>query len=229
MILAAGLGRRMGALTQALPKPLLQVGGRAIIDRVLDRLVDAGINRAVINLHHGAAMLREHLSGRDDLVLQFSDESASLLDTGGGIAHAMPLLGERPFYVINGDVLWFDRMGNALHALAARFSRARMDALLLLQPTVGAIGYGGVGDFLMGADGRLSRRPEREVAPFIHTGVQILRAELFKDCPKAPFSLNHIYDRAAALERLFGLRHEGEWMELNRPDGLAAAERALLD
>ncbi len=229
MILAAGLGRRMGALTQALPKPLLQVGGRAIIDRVLDRLVEAGVGRAVINLHHGAALLREHLLGRDDLALQFSDESGGLLDTGGGVANALPLLGERPFYVINGDVLWIDRLGNSLHALAARFAPAQMDALLLMQPTVGATGYNGIGDFVMGPDGLLFRRKERQVAPFIHTGVQILQPELFTECPSGRFSLNHIYDRAAARERLFGLRHEGEWMELNRPEGLAAAARALLD
>jgi MurNAc alpha-1-phosphate uridylyltransferase len=229
MILAAGRGSRMGALTEALPKPLLQVGGRAIVDRVLDRLAEAGISRAVINLHHGAALLREHLSGRGDPALQFSDESGGLLDTGGGVAKALPLLGGRPFYVINGDVLWFDRMGNSLHALAARFLSGQMDALLLLQPTVGATGYSGVGDFIMLADGQLQRRPEREVAPFIHTGVQILRPELFKNCPKGPFSLNRIYDRAAARNRLFGLRHEGEWMELNRPEGLAAAAQALLD
>ncbi|MBT4490538.1 MAG: nucleotidyltransferase family protein [Rhodospirillaceae bacterium] len=227
MILAAGRGSRMGALTKALPKPLLQVGGRAIIDRVLDRLAEAGISRAVINLHHGAAQLREHLSGRDGLSLQFSDESGGLLDTGGGVAKALPLLGAGPFYVINGDVLWLDGMGNSLHALAARFQPAEMDALLLVQPTVGATGYNGVGDFIMLADGQLHRRPEREVAPFIHTGVQILRPELFNDCPKGAFSLNHIYDRAVALDRLFGLRHEGQWMELNRPEGLAAAAQAL--
>jgi len=227
MILAAGRGSRMGALTKALPKPLLQVGGRAIIDRVLDHLVEAGIGRAVINLHHGAALLRQHLSGRDDLTLQFSDESDELLDTGGGVADALPLLGKAPFYVINGDVLWLDGISNSLHALAARFVPAQMDALLLLQPTVGAIGYNGMGDFAMLADGLLYRRPEREVVPFIHTGVQILRPELFKDCPRGPFSLNRLYDQAVALDRLFGLRHEGEWMELNRPAGLAAAAQAL--
>ena len=227
MILAAGRGRRMGVLTTALPKPLLRVGGRAIIDRVLDRLVESGVGRAVINLHHEGDLLREHLSGRDDLSLQFSYESDGLLDTGGGVAKALPLLGTRPFYVINGDVLWFDAVGNSLHALAARFSSTPVDALLLLQPTVGATGYGGIGDFCMLADGQLFRRPEREVAPCIHTGVQILRPSLFKKYPKGPFSLNYIYNRAARQNRLFGLRHEGQWIELNRPQGLAAAAQAL--
>lgn len=229
MILAAGFGRRMGALTEALPKPLLQVGGRAIVDRVLDRLLEAGIDRAVINLHHEAGLLRRHLEGRDDLSLRFSDESDGLLDTGGGVAKALPLLGTKPFFVINGDVLWFDAVGNTLRALAARFSTAEMDALLLMQPTVGAVGYRGVGDFLMDAGGRLCRRPERGVAPFIHTGIQILRPELFQNCPKGAFSLNYIYDRAAAQDRLYGLRHEGEWFELNRPEGLKAATQALLE
>lgn len=227
MILAAGLGSRMGALTEALPKPLLRIGGRAIIDRVLDRLAEAGVGRAVVNLHHEADLLRRHLSGRRDPSLQFSDESGDLMDTGGGVAKALPLLGAGPFYVINGDVLWFDAIGNSLHALAARFTATQMDALLLMQPTVGATGYRGVGDFAMLADGRLRRRPEREVVPFIHAGIQILRPELFEDCPKGAFSINRIYDRAEAEGRLFGLRHQGEWMELNRPEGLAAAERAL--
>ena len=227
MILAAGRGRRMGVLTTALPKPLLRVGGRAIIDRVLDRLVESGVGRAVINLHYEGDLLREHLSGRDDLSLQFSYESDGLLDTGGGVAKALPLLGTRPFYVFIGDVLWFDAVGNSLHALAARFSSTPVDALLLLQPTVGATGYGGIGDFCMLADGQLFRRPEREVAPFIHTGVQILRPSLFKKYPKGPFSLNYIYNKAARQNRLFGLRHEGQWIELNRPQGLAAAAQAL--
>lgn len=229
MILAAGLGRRMGALTETLPKPLLQVGGRAIIDHVLDRLVQAGIGRAVVNLHHEADRLREHLLAHGGLELLFSDESDGLMDTGGGVAKALPMLGGGPFYVVNGDVLWFDGMGISLHALAARFAPKQMDALLLMQPTVGATGYRGVGDFCMLADGQLSRRPERGVAPFIHMGVQILTPELFQGCPEGPFSLNHIYDRAASQDRLFGLRHEGDWMELNRPQGLAAAEQAMLE
>jgi len=227
MILAAGRGRRMGALTASLPKPLLQVGGRAIIDRVLDRVRDAGVERVVVNLHHEGDLLRRHLEARTDLDIQFSDERDSLLETGGGVARALPLLGGGPFYVINGDVIWFDGMGSALGALAARFEPGAMDALLLLQPTVGAIGYKNIGDFTMGGDGRLNRRCEGRVAPFIHSGIQILDPGLFKGCPAGAFSLNYIYDRAGEHDRLYGLRHEGGWMELNRPDGLAAAERAL--
>jgi len=229
MILAAGLGRRMGALTESRPKPLLAVGGRAIIDHVLDRVVEADIGHAVINLHYGAALLRRHLDSRKKPALDFSDESDALLDTGGGVAKALPLLGEEPFFVINGDVMWIDGMGNALHALAARFEVAQMDALLLLQPTVSAVGYGGIGDFSMAPNGQLFRRGEKDVTPFVHTGIQILHPDIFKDCPQGAFSLNKIYDKAAEQGRLFGLRHQGHWMELNRPEGLAAAERALAD
>ncbi|MDP6872254.1 MAG: nucleotidyltransferase family protein [Alphaproteobacteria bacterium] len=229
MVLAAGLGSRMGGLTETRPKPLLQVGGRAIIDRVLDRLAAAGVGRVVVNLHHHADLLRQHLSNRSEPAIEFSDESDRLMNTGGGVAKALPLLGAEPFFVINGDVIWFDGMGNSLHDLALRFQPDSMSALLLMQPTVGAVGYGGIGDFGMRPDGRLFRRPEREVVPFIHAGVQILAPALFTDCPRGPFSLNLVYDRAAEQKRLFGLRHEGQWMELNRPEGLIAAEQALLE
>ena len=229
MILAAGLGRRMGALTEAKPKPMLPVGGRPIIDWVLDQLCEAGVERAVVNLHHEADLLRRHLQDRSSLHIQFSDETDFLLDTGGGVAKALPMLGEAPFFVVNGDVLWFDTMRSSLRALATRFLTESMDALLLLQPTVGAMSYQGVGDYTMLNDGQLRRRLEGEVAPFIHSGIQILKPGLFKDCPGGSFSLNFIYDRAAQQKRLFGLRHEGQWIELNRPEGLAAAEQALLE
>ena len=229
MILAAGLGRRMGALTEAKPKPMLPVGGRPIIDWVLDRLCEAGVERAVVNLHHEADLLRRHLQDRSSLHIQFSDETDFLLDTGGGVAKALPMLGEAPFFVVNGDVLWFDELRCSLRALATRFFTESMDALLLLQPTVGAMSYQGVGDYTMLNDGQLRRRLEGEVAPFIHSGIQILKPGLFKDCPDGPFSLNFIYDRAAQQKRLFGLRHEGQCIELNRPEGLAAAEQAMLE
>ena len=227
MILAAGLGRRMGALTQSRPKPLLQVAGRAIIDWALDHLVKAGVQHAVVNLHHEADALSRHLQQRTDLDIILSDERAALLETGGGVAKALPLLGAQPFFVVNGDVLWFDDISSTLHAVAARFDPAAMDALLLMQPTVGAVGYNGIGDFTMLGDGRIHRRPQGTVAPFIHSGIQILKPGLFEGCPEGRFSLNVIYDRAANRDRLFGLRHAGQWMELNRPEGLAAAERAL--
>ena len=229
MILSAGFGRRMGSLTEAKPKPLLLAGGRPIIDWVLDRLCEAGVERAVVNLHYEAGLLRRHLQGRKNPYVEFSDESDFLLDTGGGVAKALPMLGDNPFFVINGDVLWFDDMDSSLLALARRFIPNSMDALLLLQPTVGAIGYKGIGDYIMLGDGHLQRRTEGTVAPFIHSGIQILKPDLFKKCPDGPFSLNFLYDRSEEQKRLFGLRHEGQWVELNRPEGLAAAEKVLVE
>ena len=229
MILSAGFGRRMGTLTEAKPKPLLLAGGRPIIDWVLDRLCEVGVELAVVNLHFQADLLRRHLQSRTNPYVDFSDETDLLLDTGGGVAKALPMLGDTPFFVINGDVLWFDEIDSSLLALARRFLPNSMDALLLLQPTVGAIGYNGIGDYMMLSDGQLRRRPEGAVAPFIHSGIQILKPDLFKKCPDGPFSLNFIYDRSEEKKRLFGLRHGGQWVELNHPEGLAAAEKALVD
>lgn len=227
MVLAAGQGKRMQPLGDARPKPLLQVAGRSLLDYALDRLVEAGVKRAVVNLHHKGDMIRAHLQDRRDLEISFSDETALLLDTGGGVAAALPILGADPFYVVNADALWFDGMKNTLHRLARRFVAGRMDAILLVSPTVGAIGYRGMGDFVMWPDGALSRREETQVSPFVFTGVQIVTPGLFRDCPSGAFSINLLYDRAEEAGRLFGLRHEGDWMCINTPEGLAAAEFAL--
>ncbi|HZD25431.1 MAG TPA: nucleotidyltransferase family protein [Alphaproteobacteria bacterium] len=227
MILAAGRGTRMGPLTQDRPKPLLSLGGRALVDYVIDRLLAAGVRRIVVNLHHHADLLQAHLQRRDDVELLFSDERNALLDTGGGLARALPLLGAAPFFAVNGDAVWFDAAAPALGRLAARFDPGAMDGLLLLMPSVRATGYRGRGDFEMGADGRLIRRQERAVTPFVYTGVQLLSPTLFDGHPAGAFSLNLLYDQAIEQGRLFGLRHEGDWMELNTPEGLAAAEAAL--
>lgn len=229
MILAAGRGARMGALTDERPKPLLEVGGRAIIDHAVERLAAAGVERLVVNLHHKGEMIRVHLSRRTGPEIRFSEEFDALLDTGGGIARALPLLGDKPFFSVNGDVIWLDAGTDSLARLAARFDPAQMDALLLLQPCVDAVGYRGRGDFLMDRAGRLVRRPESGAAPFVFTGVQLLAPALFAACPDGAFSLNRLYDRAIEAGRLYGLRHEGLWMELNTPDGLAAAEAALAE
>jgi MurNAc alpha-1-phosphate uridylyltransferase len=229
MILAAGRGTRMGSLTENRPKPLLQVGDRAIINHAVARLAGAGVRRLVVNLHHKGEMIRKHLIAACDgsgpeLAFSVEDE---LLETGGGIANALGLLGDAPFYAANGDVIWLDSGEDSLLRLAARFDPAEMDALLLLQPCVNAVGYRGRGDFLMDAAGRLTRRPETGMAPFVFTGVQLLSPALFDDCPAGAFSLNRLYDRAIEAGRLFGLRHEGIWLELNTPEGIAAAEAAL--
>ena len=217
----------MRPLTDSRPKPLIEVRGRALIDYALDRLQAAGVRRVVVNLHWKGDLLRAHLANRRGLDILFSDESEALLETGGGVAQALPLLGDAPFYVVNADVLWLNGAKDALHRLAAAFSADSTDALLLLHPTVRAIGYCGPGDYHMLPDGRLRRRREGEVAPFVFTGVQILSPALFREAPEGAFSLNLLYDRAQQAGRLFGLRHDGEWMGLNDPEALAAAEEAL--
>lgn len=229
MILAAGLGTRMRPLSEDRPKALIEVAGRALIDHALDRLVEAGVTRAVVNLHDRGEAVRAHLAKRDDLDLDFSDESEALLDTGGGVARARPMLGEAPVLVVNADALWFDASvyERALQRLGGQFDTERMDMILLLMPTVAAVGYDGVGDFNLATDGRLSRRPEPEVAPFVFTGVQILDPACLDDVPEGAFSLNLVYDRAADKGRLFGLRHYGDWFCMNTPDSVRLAERQM--
>jgi MurNAc alpha-1-phosphate uridylyltransferase len=227
MVLAAGLGKRLRPLTDEMPKPLIAVAGQTLIDRALDRLADAGVKRAVVNLHYKGDMLRRHLAGRTKPKIAISDETAALLETGGGVRQALPLLGSGPFFVVNSDVIWRDARENSLLALAALWDDATMDALLLLHPTVSAIGYGGMGDFFLSSEGAVQRRDVRMVAPFVFTGVQMLHPRLFARCPDGPFSLNVLYDRAAAASRLFGLRHQGDWMDVGTRDGLAAAEQAV--
>ncbi|HUN50317.1 MAG TPA: nucleotidyltransferase family protein [Candidatus Sulfotelmatobacter sp.] len=227
MVLAAGLGIRLRPLTLDRPKALVQVAGRSLVDHTLDRLAAFGIATAVVNLHYKGNSLRQHLATRKQPKIMLSDETAELLDTGGGVAKALPLLGADPFYVLNCDIVWRDARENSLLRLAERWDDAAMDALLLLQPTVSAIGYRGVGDFNMDPDGWLTRRAEGMVAPFVFTGVQILHPRLFRGCPAGAFSLNRLYDRAVEAGRLYGLRHEGDWMDVGTPAGLQAAEAAL--
>ncbi|WP_374631028.1 nucleotidyltransferase family protein [Ferrovibrio sp.] len=243
MVLAAGLGTRLRPLTETTPKPLLTVAGRSLLDHCLDRLVDAGVQRAVVNIHWLGEQIRRHLQNRQDIDIVISDESDRLLETGGGIARALPLLcngpplcngpllcGE-PFLSVNSDLIWRDARGNALRSLAARFDAASMDALLLLQPTTGATGYEGMGDFLMDQMGGLTRRDSRCTAPFVYTGVQIVSPRLFDGVPQGEkaeaFSLNRLYDRAIEQGRLFGLRHEGDWMDVGNHAGMAQAEVLL--
>jgi MurNAc alpha-1-phosphate uridylyltransferase len=227
MVLAAGLGTRMRPANNVKPKPLVEVRGRTLIDRVLDRLIDAGVTNVVINLHYKAEMLRAHLDGRKDVAIHFSDETGTLLDTGGGVAKALPLLGGAPFLTHNSDSLWIEGMGHAIPRLAAAFDPERMDALMLMASTVTATGYDGRGDFIMDEDGHLHRREEARVAPFVWTGVQIVHPRLFEGCPAGPFSINLLLNRAIDQNRLYGLRHDGIWMHVGDPDGLAEAEARL--
>ncbi|HTO42046.1 MAG TPA: nucleotidyltransferase family protein [Rhizomicrobium sp.] len=227
MIMAAGLGTRMRPLTNDRPKPLVEVGGRALIDHAIDRLVAAGVTFIVVNVHYRAAMLREHLAKRKDVTIVISDESEALLDSGGGIAKALALFEGEPFFTHNSDSVWVEGPRHALDEMKARYNPDTMDSLMLVAPTVNARCYAGRGDFLMGEDGRLTRVPEQRLAPFVWIGVQILHPRLFDGAPDGVFSINPLWDRAIANGRLFGLRLDGIWMHIDRPDAVADSERFL--
>jgi len=226
MVLAAGLGQRMRPITDKMPKPLVPLRGEAMLDTILDRLQAHGIAKVVVNLHYLGEMIEVHLKGRTQPEIVFSHER-DLLETGGGVKKALPLLGEVPFFVLNGDVCWLDGITPALARLAAAWDEEQMDALLLLHPTCSAFGYEGIGDYFMDPFGRLRRRQERQIAPFIYAGIQILHPRLFEDAPEGSFSLNKLYDKAQDAGRLWGLRHDGEWYHVGTPAELRAVEDAL--
>ncbi len=230
MVLAAGRGERLRPLTDRVAKPLVEVAGRSLIDRLLDRLTESGVTTAVINLHYKSEMVRRHLdnrAARRGPALKFSEEADGLLDTGGGVAKALPMLGDGPFLAANSDFIWRDAVDDSLAQMAGRWNADTMDALLLLQPTVAAHGYRGTGDFQMAPDGALRRRHDQEVTPFLFAGIQIVHPRLFVDCPTRPFSLNLLFDKAERAGRLFGLRHDGDWIDVGTPEGFAIAERIL--
>jgi len=229
MVLAAGLGKRMQPLTDTLPKPLVPVAGKALIDYVLDKLGHAGVTQAVVNVHHRAGQIEAHVKARQRPRVIISDERGELLDTGGGVVKALPHLGTAPFFHMNSDTLWIEGVTPNLVRLAAQFDAARMDILLLLASTATSIGYDGRGDFNMAPDGRLSRRLEREIAPFVYAGAAILAPAIFSDAPKGAFSLNRLFDRAAETGRLHGLRLDGTWMHVGTPAAIKAAEAAILE
>jgi N-acetyl-alpha-D-muramate 1-phosphate uridylyltransferase len=229
MVLAAGLGTRMRPFNGKLPKPLVQVGGKALIDYVLDRLAEQGVERAVVNVHHLADQIEQHLAGRKRPKILISDERSELLGTGGGVVKALPQLGDAPFFHINSDTIWIDGVKPNLGRLAAAFDPARMDALLLVAPTASSIGYAGRGDFSMAPDGLLARRGEREVVPFVYAGAAILTPAFFAGAAAGPSSMSPLFDRAAEAQRLCGLRLEGVWMHVGTPDAIKAAEEAILE
>jgi MurNAc alpha-1-phosphate uridylyltransferase len=211
----------MRPLTTRTPKPLIPVAGRSMLDRVFDRLDEAGVPNRVVNTHWLADQVAQHLAKHPEVILSHEDE---LLETGGGVAHALPLLGAQPFFVCNADIIWLDTARPALIRLAEVWDTARMDALLLLQPVDRAFGYEGPGDYFRADDGRLQRRGDAPTAPFVFTGVQILHPRLFADAPDGNYSLNIRYDRAQATRRLFGLVHDGDWLHIGTPENLTAAE-----
>jgi MurNAc alpha-1-phosphate uridylyltransferase len=227
MVLAAGQGRRMRPLSDALPKPLVKVDGRALIDHCLDGLAAVGVKRAVINVHHLADQVEAHVKTRRSPTVIISDERDTLLETGGGVARALPLLGDRPFVLRNSDSFWLDGVRPNLEWLAIAWEDDQMDGLLLLASTVRASGYSGRGDFMLDADGRVSRRPERRIAPFVYAGAAILSPRLFAEVPEGAFSLNIPFDRAIEAGRLFGVRLDGLWINVENPHAIEAASKAI--
>ncbi|MFO0986176.1 MAG: nucleotidyltransferase family protein [Alphaproteobacteria bacterium] len=226
MVLAAGLGLRMRPITDRMPKPLVTVAGRCLLDRALDHYAEAGLARAVVNTHYLAEQIAAHVAARTAPEIALSHEPA-LLETGGGVLNALPLLGAGPFFVANSDALWLNGPMPALTRLARAWNGAAMDALLLLAVVPGTLGYEGRGDFTMDGLGRLRRRAERGIAPFLFTGVQLLHPRLFADEAPGKWSLNRVYDKALAAGRLYGLRHDGAWYHVGDPAGLAAVEARL--
>lgn len=230
MVLAAGLGKRMRPLTATRPKPLIEIAGRSLLDRTLDHLRGGGVARAVVNVHYLADRIEAHLKARSQqLDIVISDERARLLETGGGVVKALPLIDCDPFLVVNADNLWVDGPVDMLRLLAQRWNPHEMDALLLLVPLARATGYEGRGDFLMDAAGRLQRRREPRVAPYVFSGAQILSKSLFDGEPEEPFSLNRIYDRAIARGRLFGVMHQGLWFHVGTPRAIGVTEALLAE
>ena len=227
MVLAAGLGTRMRPYNGHIPKPLVEIGGKSLIDYSLDRLADAGVERVVVNVHHLADVLERHLAPRQRPQIVISDERGALLGTGGGISKALPQLGAAPFFLVNSDTVWLDGVKPNFIRLAEAFDSDTMDALLLLAATTSSIGYSGRGDYAMLPDGRLRRRRENEVVPFVYAGAAILSPALFADAPAGAFGLTSLFDRAGEGGRLFGMRLEGIWMHVGTPEAVAAAEAAL--
>jgi N-acetyl-alpha-D-muramate 1-phosphate uridylyltransferase len=229
MILAAGLGLRMRPLTERMPKPLVPVAGHPLLDHVLDKLADADVTEAVVNVHYLPDQIIDHVASRKHPRVIVSDERDQVLGTGGGVVKALPMLGSAPFFHVNSDTLWIDGVRSNLARLAETFDPARMDILLLMAPTASSIGYSGSGDYGMLPDGALRKRRENQVVPFVYAGAAIISPGIFADAPKGAFSLTRMFDRANEQERLFGLRLDGVWMHVGTPDAIGAAEEAFLE
>lgn len=227
MVLAAGLGQRMAPLTDTTPKPLVRLNGRALIDHVLDRLADAGVTRAVVNVHYLADQIEEHVRGRHAPMISISDERGTLLETGGGIVRALPLIGEQPFIIHNSDSVWTETGPSNIARLIKAWDGSVMDSLMLLAPRVTSLGYDGHGDFHLREDGRLARRLPGAEAPYVFAGVSIAHPRLFDHAKEERFSLNRVWDRAIEQERLYGLLLEGIWMHVGTVEALHEAETLI--
>ncbi len=227
MVLAAGLGQRMRPITDTLPKPLVTIGGKAMLDHALDRLAAVGVTHAVVNVHHLADQIEAHLAGRQAPAITISDEREALLETGGGLAKALPLLGPDPFFHLNSDSLWIEPGASNLARMVEAWNPESMDALLLLAARETSVGYDGAGDFLCDAAGRLARRPSGGEAPFVYAGVAILHPNTMAGRPVAKWSLNRVFDDLIAAGRLHGLALEGQWLHVGTPEAIPEAERRI--
>lgn len=229
MVMAAGLGKRMRPLSTTRPKPLVRVAGKPLIDYALDKLAEAGIARAVVNVHYMADQMVAYLKGRTAPTVAISDETDALLETGGGLVRAMPLIAAETFFCLNSDAIWLDGPRNAFAALSDAWDEDTMDALLLVVSHAQAFNYTGPGDFHLDPLGRISRRQQRRVAPYIYTGIQIVSQRLLRDAPEGAFSTSVLWNRAMEQGRLFGLAHTGLWYEVGTPAMIAPTERALTE
>lgn len=229
MVLAAGLGLRMRPLTDTMPKPLVPVAGRPLLDHVLDRLSEAGVTEAVVNVHYLPDQIIKHTANRTAPRVTISDERDQVLGTGGGVVKALPLLGSAPFFHVNSDTMWIEGVQHNLVRLADAFDPDHMDILLLMAPTANSIGYHGQGDYSMQTDGTLRRRREHQVVPFVYAGAAIISPAIFENAPSGEFSLTKMFDKANEQDRLFGLRLDGVWMHVGTPDAVTAAEEALME
>ena len=228
MVLAAGLGKRMRPLTATRPKPLVEVAGKTLLDRAIGTLKAGGVSQITVNVHYMADRLEAHLNARNkELDVRVSDERELLLETGGGLAKALPLIDADPFLSINADNIWIDGPVGAAELLGNRWNPEEMDALLLMVPLARANCHGGPGDFHMDPSGRLSRRKPGRVAPFVYTGFQMLSKRLFDGVAVEPFSMNRLWDRAAVEGRLYGVVHQGLWFDVGTAAAVKETEALL--
>jgi len=227
MVLAAGLGTRMRPLTLKTPKPLVPLNGHALIDHVLDRIADAGILRAVVNVHYMADKIAAHVAGRARPSVVISDERDVLLDTGGGVVRALPLLGPAPFLIHNSDSVWIESGASNLLRLAHAWHGEAMDGLMLLAARRTSLGYDGKGDFVLAEDGRVSRRSAEGESDYVFTGVSIAHPRLFENAPQGAFSLNLPWNAAIGKGRLYGLVLDGTWMHVGTPEALDEAGKRI--
>ncbi|MGN1079608.1 MAG: nucleotidyltransferase family protein [Alphaproteobacteria bacterium] len=227
MILAAGRGTRMRSLTNETPKPLIKVSGRTLIDRVADKIAAYGIKNCVVNVCYLGEQIKENLNKRGDMRFIFSEEE-NALETGGGVKKALPLLGDRPFFVLNADPLWTEKTP-ALQRMAQAFDETRDDILLLLWPVERVYGHDGKGDYFIESGRPRRKKTEEETAPFVYAGAQILSPRIFDDVPDGKFSLNLLYDRAEKAGRLAAVVGDGDWYHVGTPEALVLAEQRLKD